>query len=77
MSPETTYTVLLVVQALHLLHHRLVRRQISFVEGAAALLLCVPPTTAAVPAQLLVAAHLTFCGIQIIGSLWIAKLSPR
>jgi hypothetical protein len=76
MSPETSYAVLLVVQAAHLLHHRLVRRQISFVEGSAAVVLCVPPTTGVVPASLLVATHLIFCAIQIIGSLWIRRLSP-
>lgn len=76
MSPETSYATLLVIQAAHLLHHRLVRRQISSVEGSAALVLCVPPTTEFVPASLLVATHLVFCAVQIVGSLWIRRLSP-
>lgn len=76
VSPETSYMALLVVQAAHLLHHRLVRRQISFVEGSAAVVLCIPPTTEIVPTWLLVATHLVFCAIQIAGSLWIRRLSP-
>lgn len=77
MSPETTYALLLAVQAGHLLHHRVVRRHISYAEGVTALVLCVPPTTAAAPAELLVAVHLTLAMVQIIGSLWIHKLAPR
>lgn len=76
VSPETSYAALLVIQAAHLLHHRLVRRQISFVEGSAAVVLCVPPTTEVVPAGLLVAAHLVLCAVQIAGSVWIRRLSP-
>ena len=32
MTPSFTFAVLLVVQALHLLHHRLAKRHISFAE---------------------------------------------
>ncbi len=32
LTPENTYIALLVVQALHLLHHRLTKRHISFAE---------------------------------------------
>jgi len=39
-TPQTTYIALLVVQALHLLHHRLAKRHISFGEVASAIVLC-------------------------------------
>lgn len=75
LNPETTYLVLLFVQALHLLHHRLARRHISFAEVASATVLCIP-LTAPVSPVLLMVAHLGLSGTQIIGSLWIDKLSP-
>jgi hypothetical protein len=74
MSPERTYFLLLGVQALHLMHHRLTKRHISFAEVISAVVLCVPP--GALPAALLMTAHLTLVAIQIVGSLWIRKLSP-
>ncbi len=37
LTPENTYIALLVVQALHLLHHRLTKRHISFAEVTSAL----------------------------------------
>jgi len=76
MTPQTTYFVLLVVQALHLLHHRLAKRHISFAEVASATVLCVPPWTP-LPAWLLMAAHLSLSAVQIIGSFWIKRLSPQ
>lgn len=75
LTPEVTYTVLLIVQALHLLHHRLAKRHISFVEVTAGAVLCIPPG-AAVPAAVLMTVHLALTGIQVIGSIWIDKLSP-
>lgn len=75
MNPERTYLVLLVVQAFHLLHHRLAKRHISFVEVAAAAVLCVPPGTPA-PAALLMGAHLGLAAIQVVGSVWIRRFSP-
>jgi hypothetical protein len=75
ITPEVTYLVLLVVQALHLLHHRLAKRHISFAEVVSATVLCVPPT-APVPGWLLMSAHLALAAIQIVGSLWIRRLSP-
>lgn len=36
MRPQITYFVQLGVQALHLLHHRLAKRHISFAEVASA-----------------------------------------
>lgn len=76
LSPQTTYTLLLIVQALHLLHHRLAKRHISFAEVLSALVLCVPPWSP-LPAWLLMAAHLSLIAVQIIGSAWIKELSPQ
>ena len=74
LTPETTYSILLMVQALHLLHHRLAKRHISFAEVAGAAVLCVP--LAAVPAWLAMAAHLGMSAVQIVGSIRIKRLSP-
>lgn len=43
LTPQTTYIVLLIVQALHLLHHRVAKRHISFAEVISGAVLCVPP----------------------------------
>lgn len=75
LTPQTTYVALLIVQALHLFHHRLTKRHISFAEVASAAVLCVPPWSPA-PAWLLMGAHLSLIAVQIVGSLWIKKLSP-
>ncbi len=53
MTPQDTYLALLVVQALHLPHHRIVKRHISFAEVVSAFVLCVPPW-APLPAFVLV-----------------------
>lgn len=76
LSPQTTYMALLIVQALHLLHHRLAKRHISFAEVLSALVLCVPPWSP-LPAWLLMGAHLSLIAVQVIGSVWIKKLSPQ
>jgi hypothetical protein len=76
LNPQNTYMALLVVQALHLLHHRLLKRHISFAEVASALVLCIPPWAPG-PALLLMTAHLSLIAVQVIGSLWIKKLSPE
>ena len=75
LTPELTYGALLAVQALHLLHHRLARRHISFAEVISAAVLCLP-INGPVPIALLMAAHLSLTAIQVIGSLWIKRLSP-
>ena len=75
MSPTTSYQILLAVQALHLLHHRLAKRHISFAEVISALLLFVPPTVP-LPPSILVTAHLLAVAVQVIGSLAIRRLSP-
>lgn len=76
LTPQTTYVALLVVQALHLLHHRLVKRHISFAEVVSAVVLCVPPSSP-VPDWLLMGAHLVLIAVQVVGSLWIKRLSPN
>ena len=76
LTPRTTYIALLVVQALHLLHHRLTKRHISFAEVISAIVLCVPPW-APLPALLLMATHLSLIVVQVVGSVWIEKLSPE
>lgn len=76
LTPQGTYIALLVVQAFHLLHHRLAKRHISFAEVISAAVLCIPPW-APVPALILMTAHLGLIGVQVIGSLWIKKLSPE
>ncbi len=76
LTPTTTYLALLIVQAGHLLHHRLTKRHISFAEVISAAVLCVPPFVVSLPAWLFMGTHLVLIAIQIIGSLWIKKLSP-
>lgn len=75
LTPQITYVALLVVQALHLFHHRVAKRHISYAEVISAIVLCVPPWTP-LPARLLMGAHLVLIAVQIVGSLWIKKLSP-
>lgn len=75
LTPQATYTALLVVQTAHILHHRLAKRHISFAEVVSSAILCVP-LTLGLPAWLYSAAHLSMIAVQIVGSLWIRKLSP-
>ena len=76
LSPQNTHLALLAVQALHLLHHRLAKRHISFAEVISAIVLCVPPWVS-LPPLLFMAVHLSLIAVQIVGSLWIKKLSPQ
>ena len=76
LTPQNTYMALLVVQALHILHHRLAKRHISFAEVISAIVLCVPPW-AALPAWSFMTVHLSLIAVQVVGSLWIKKLSPE
>lgn len=75
LTPEISYAALLVVQTLHLLHHRLAKRHISFAEVISAAVLCVP-VNGPVPTELLMGTHLSLVAVQVIGSLWIKRLSP-
>lgn len=76
LTPTTTYIALLVVQAFHLFHHRVARRHISFAEVVSAAVLCVPPFAVSLPGWAFMGAHLSLAAVQIVGSLWIKKLSP-
>ena len=75
-TPQNTYIALLIVQALHILHHRLAKRHISFAEVISSMVLCIPPW-APFPAWMFMGVHLTLIAVQIVGSLWIKKLSPE
>jgi len=76
-TPAHTYVALLIVQALHLLHHRLAKRHISFAEVVSATVLCFPPFLIALPALLFMGVHLFLITVQAVGSIWIRKLSPE
>ncbi|MEA2489590.1 MAG: hypothetical protein QOH21_1382 [Acidobacteriota bacterium] len=76
LTPAHTYVALLIVQACHLLHHRVAKRHISFAEVASALVLCVPPFLVTLPNLLFVSMHLFLIAVQVVGSIWIRKLSP-
>lgn len=76
LTPAHTYIALLVVQAAHLLHHRLAKRHISFAEFVSAVVLCFPPFLTQLPGALFMTAHLGLIAVQVVGSLWIRKLSP-
>ena len=75
LTPQVTYFALLIAQTAHLLHHRLVKRHISFAEVISSAILCVP-LTLALPASLYMTAHITMIVVQIVGSIWIRRLSP-
>ena len=75
LTPLHTYFALLVVQALHLLHHRLTKRHISLAEVISATVLCVQ-WWIPLPRLLLMGVHVMLIVVQIIGSVWIRKLSP-
>ena len=76
LTPDITYAALLAVQTLHLLHHRLAKRHISFAEVISAAVLCVPPASGLIPAALLMSAHGALIAVQVVGSLFIRRLSP-
>lgn len=77
LDPSTTFLILVVVQTAHLLHHRLAKRHISFAEVISSATLLLPTSGDAVPAELVAGAHLLAASVQIIGSIWIRKLSPE
>lgn len=74
LDPSVTQMILAVVLALHLAHHRLAKRHISFVEVVAAAMLCVPVAVA--PGMILAVAHLAIVAVLGIGSLDIRRRSP-
>lgn len=78
LSLQFTYQALLIVQALHLFHHRLSKRHISFAEVISGVLLCFPPSIVGAPLVFVfMAAHVVMIIVQVIGSIWIKKLSPK
>ena len=76
ITPETTYIALLIVQTAHLLHHRTVKRHISFAEVISSAVLCFPPMLVHAPAAHFITIHLFLIAVQIVGSVWIKRLSP-
>ena len=76
LTPAHTYVALLIVQACHLLHHRLAKRHISLAEVFSATVLCFPPMLVAFPAIAFMSLHILLIAVQIVGSIWIRKLSP-
>jgi hypothetical protein len=76
LTPAHTYVALLIVQACHLLHHRMAKRHISFAEVVSAVVLCFPPFVIALPSLVFVSAHVLLIAVQVVGSIWIRKLSP-
>jgi len=74
-TPQATYLALLIVQTAHLLHHRLAKRHISFAEVVSGTILCVP-LTLGLPSWAYMTAHLAMIAVQVIGSIWIRRLSP-
>lgn len=76
LTPDVTWTALLAVQTLHLLHHLLVKRHISIVEVLTGAVLLIPIPTSPAAGMLLVILHLGLIGVQLIGSIWIRRLSP-
>jgi hypothetical protein len=75
LTPQGTYIALLVVQTAHLLHHRIAKRHISFAEVTSSAILCVP-LSLPIEVWMFMTAHLAMIGIQIVGSIWIRRLSP-
>jgi hypothetical protein len=74
LTPAHTYVALLVVQAGHLLHHRLAKRHISYAEFISAVVLCFPPFLIQLPSVVFVSTHLFLIVVQIFGILLILKL---
>ena len=75
LTPELTWALLMLTQTLHLLHHRLAKRHISFAEVLSSVVLCVPPGLV-IPAPILMGTHLLLVAVQVVGSLFIRRLSP-
>lgn len=71
-----SWILLAVVQTGHLLHHRLARRHISLAEVTSSALLLAPPGAGLVPDLVLATAHGTMAAVQLVGSIWIDRLSP-
>jgi hypothetical protein len=75
LTPQGTYFALVIVQTVHLLHHRLAKRHISFAEVISSAILCVP-LSLAIPGWAYSTAHVAMIVVQMVGSVWIRRLSP-
>lgn len=75
LTPQATYFALLTVQTAHLLHHRLAKRHISFAEVISSAVLCVP-LSIAIPGWAYSTVHVAMIVVQIVGGVWIRRLSP-
>ncbi|EIT67715.1 MULTISPECIES: hypothetical protein [Hydrocarboniphaga] len=76
LTPEITWMALLAVQTLHLLHHLLAKRHISIVEVMAGAALLIPIPAGAAAGLLLMILHIGLILVQLVGSIWIRRLSP-
>ncbi len=76
LTPEITWSALLAIQTLHLLHHLLAKRHISVVEVLTSAALLVPIPSGATAGLLLMILHTGLIVVQLIGSIWIRRLSP-
>ena len=75
LTPKHSFVTLLLVQTVHLLHHRLARRHISFAEVISSATLCVP-LSLAIPGWTYSSVHIAMIVVQVVGSVWIGRLSP-
>ena len=76
LTPDVTWMALLAVQTLHLLHHLLTKRHISIVEVLTSAALLIPTMAGPVASLLLMMLHLGLILVQLVGSIWIRRLSP-
>jgi len=76
LDPSTTFFILVGVQTAHLAHHRLAKRHISFAEVVSSATLLLPTSGETIPAALVAGVHLLAAGVQVVGSIWIRRLSP-
>ena len=76
LDAQNTYFMLLITQAAHLFHHRIMKKHISFVEVIASVILCIPPQAFPGISTYLALVHIGLVCVQIVGSIFIQKLSP-
>lgn len=77
LNPAISYPVLLAVQAFHLLHHRLTKRHISFAEVITAFVLLAGTSVFLLPGWAIAFSHWVLVAVQLVGSVWIKRLSPK
>lgn len=74
-STDYGFTILIFVQAFHLLHHRLAKRHISFAEVVSGFLLCLY-SFHSFHGWVLTSAYCLMVAVQVVGSIFIKRLSP-